>query len=218
MPLRRANPRTFGKGGYPLRPQGAEPTLLPLSYALLRTCGPSWRLKHTKEAGKQHPNCSWREESVRASRHWTNKFWKTWWGRCHSARARLHVQGHSSSCTKWACDQWVSIFMLCKYHGWMNNTWLFIRILILCQILVLTRYALVPAPSWPGLGADGWTISSDGWLDVIRAPPSKNGQDGTHRSAGPLLSRTLPDLWPRWGHRVFRDALCHGYPTASPTP
>ena len=47
---------------------------------------------------------------------------KTMMGRCHSACARLHVQGHSSLCTKWACDQWVSIFMFCKYHSRMNNT------------------------------------------------------------------------------------------------
>ena len=79
-------------------------------------------------------------------------------------------------------------------------------------------------PHHRGLAGDrrvnNWTIAPDGWLHVIRArcAASKNGQDGTHRSAGPLLSRALPDLWPRWGHRVFRDALCHGYSTASPTP
>ena len=44
---------------------------------------------------------SWRGRSAKASGHWTPKFWKRWWGRCHSACAMLHVQGLWATCTKW---------------------------------------------------------------------------------------------------------------------
>ena len=66
--------------------------------------------------------------------------------------------------------------------------------------------------------AGGRRVNNSTWWLATRYPcaASKNGQDGTHRSAGPLLSRALPDLWPELPEVTGCSATLYATDTRQP--